>query len=324
MAENISFCFSEDPETVQRIGMSFGLVAGDHPILASGQQVLMLVLRRGQDVIGCASGIYSADADSFRIFGVPMKPKEARWELAALALRNLLETARKRFGARHYEWIYDLPLHTKDAYEDFLKQLELPWLRQTSRKVLGRRARISVSALRGKNMIHNHEAFSPESFARRGFAAVPLDELSKETKEKVEGILRASTEKTAGLSPFVGAGNYDRRTSFVVIEKATGDVAGWIVCRRRGQDTEFRRWYCADRFRRQNLGIAMSALLLRIVQETDDASAPAGGLSIFMLADSPSYTGLMRMYHNYFSDAVDRETDVCRITLEDCVRCDNR
>lgn len=328
--EDVSFSFSEDYGTLMRLCREFDMITGDDGPLAPDCRILVLTIRRGEETVGFASGMFSAASDTFRIFGVRVPGEEHRRELATGSLRALLEEARERFGAKYYEWIYDLQVGKKDIFEGFLRSLRIPWLKRVRREVLGRRVRIRTSGLAKSAMPHNRSSFSRESVARNGFVVVPLDEITPETAEKVNELLAAPEEENVGLSPFVGENNYDKRTSFVVLEKTTGAVAGWIVCRRQGRDTEFRRWYCSKRFRKENLGVIMIGLLLRTVQEAGDAqggaSAGAGagdaapsseGLLLFMLADSPSSAMLQKFYKSYFKGSIDWETDVCRLTLEE-------
>lgn len=309
--QNIVFSFSEGYAPLREACGQLGVIVGKESGFLPGWRLLLLTVRCNGDLIGMASGVFVPEEDTFRIFSVRILNKERLRELAIGALSALLKEARQRFGPRRYEWTYDLATGMRDIYAAFLKLLGLPWLKQVKREILGRRARISLSGFKGSSMLHNRESFSRESLAKSGFVMVPLAEIDAATKEKVERILSSPEEENAGLSPFVGDGDYDEATSFLLLEKSTGDVAGWIVCRQCGRDTEFRRWYTANRFRAQNLGIRMSALLLRIVQETSE------GIGIFMLKSSPSYNSLHKLYKGYFSNAIECETDRCRIVMMD-------
>ena len=341
--QDVEFSFSEGYARLRELCQCFGISVGEERHFRPDQRILLLAIRCNGEMIGMASGVYSApasalahpcaladartahpapasalahpcalpDDDSFRIFNVRIEDREKRRQLAVSSLCALLEEARRRFAPRRYEWMYDLAPGARDSYANFMKRLNLPWLKQAAREVVGRRVRVFSSALRDRSMPHNRHSFSRESLERNGFVILPLDALDPGTEEKIKALLAAPEEDNRGLSPLEEKDSYDRDTSFVVAEKATGDVAGWMVCRPHGKDLELCCWYCANRFRAKNISMVVSGFLLRTVQEAWDS------LTFTTMARYSSYPALRKFFSAYFKDGAANQADVCRIVFAD-------
>ena len=301
--QDVEFSFSEGYARLRELCQCFDISVGEERHFRPDQRILLLAVRCNGEMIGMASGVYSASAsalahpcalpddDSFRIFNVRIEDREKRRQLAVSSLCALLEEARRRFAPRRYEW--------------------MPWLKQAAREVVGRRVRVFSSALRDSSMPHNRHSFSRESLERNGFVILPLDALDPGTEEKIKALLAAPEEDNRGLSPLEEKDSYDRDTSFVVAEKATGDVAGWMVCRPHGKDLELCCWYCANRFRAKNISMVVSGFLLRTVQEAWDS------LTFTTMARYSSYPALRKFFSAYFKDGAANQADVCRIVFAD-------
>lgn len=308
--DNVSFSFSEDIGEVEELCERFDIFIGDKDMMSPRQKILLLKVHKDEEIIGMASGMYFDNENSFHILALRINDKENLRVIATTALSSLLEEAKRRFKSRRYEWFYDIKANSRDIYASFIKMLALPWLKQVSREVLGRRALLLSSGMTKPTLPHNRASFSRESFDKSGFRVVSLADIDSSAKEKIDALLASPKEENVGLSPFVGK-DYDNATSFVIVDNETGDVAGWIVCRKRGKFTDFRRWYCASRYRHKNLGVLMVGLLLRTVQEISE------GLIIFMLYKSASSDMLGKFYKSYFKGSIASEMDFCHLVLED-------
>ncbi len=223
----------------------------------SSDHLLLSVSANGKE-IGIARGQFLPQISKFHILVVALLPGWRNTELTRALLSALIEQADARFHPEEFFWEYII----KDGASDpFLRLAQgIPGIEAHS-EVFFRRYRIHLNGPFGLAA-----RYTESNLEKKGYRILRYHDLSSGMKAALEARIRAADAKgdLRNLHPFVE--DHDESTSLFLLEKDTGSLCGWVVCRLIGPKTlEVRRWYTFPGRRAKMPGIYLIGYWLNLV-----------------------------------------------------------
>lgn len=227
---------------------------------SDGCQFLVGKLLLGEQIIGIAVGSYRENEREFSLLMFYIVKEMRSTPLVCFAIEQLLHLAEEKFRTEKIIWKYEVKDKNMDSYLQLLRQIH------------GYSA--VVHDVCEKNLVttkefpffrHSESFYGARTIEKKGFQVLLWKDCDDLVKEQFKKMQQSADEERKGLLPLVGE-DYDPETSRVVLEKATGRVATWMICRRMTPEkVEIRRWYTLEEFRESRIGLIFGAYMLGVL-----------------------------------------------------------
>ena len=232
---------------------------------SDGCQFLVGKLLRDEQSIGIAVGSYRENVREFSLLMFYIVKEMRSTSLVCFAIEQLLWLAKEKFRPEKIIWKYEIKDKNADPY---LKMI---------RRISGYDA--AVHDVCEKNLVtmkefpafrHSESFYGIETMDKKGFQVLMWKDCDDQVKGQFEKMQQNADEKLKGLLPLVGE-DYDPETSMIVLERAIGQAATWMICRQLRADTvEIRRWYTRRQFRESRIGLIFGAYMLGVLGKRYD------------------------------------------------------
>ena len=203
---------------------------------AGSLEHLFLAVSSDEEEIGAIRGWFIPENSEFQILMMLVLPE---WRSAALLqglIGALLAQAKRRYHPKLFFWRYTVKAGRADPTERLVQGI--PGVRAHSEPSYHRFHVRLVGFQSGS------ERYPEDYLEKKGYHILWYRELSSEMKARLEEriSLAEKEEELQELQPFVG--ELEESASLFLLEKDSGALCGWVVCRLMASGTlEVRRWY---------------------------------------------------------------------------------
>lgn len=242
------------------------------------------------EMAGIISGCLKPEEDTFFLLMIYMKKEYRTSESLRFTVEQFLHLEEERFGAKRIIWKYELTDQNRDPFLMLMSKAE--------------GYQVRVHEIREENLVdtknfsgfrHGGSFYSAATIQRKGFDLVRWQDCERKVKAQFEEMQADAEEELEGLLPFVGE-DYDPQTSLILLERKTGKIVSWMICRERSPKCiEIRRWYTVEAFRKTQIAVLFGAYMLKVLGEQ------YGFIQYYMKDDNQSMKAFTR---KYFGDAV--------------------
>lgn len=247
-------------ENIEALYKQFQIPLPGDSLSPGDSRLLVGVLVHGDQEIGMAAGYLEPEKNIFSVLLVYLERDWRSTELVCFTIEQLLRLAEEVLGAQTYVWKYEVSSREADSFLNLI------------RRIPGYEARVHeicemnlVSTQDFSRFRHSEEFYGRKTMEKKGFQIVLWKDCKEEIRKQFEAMQSEEDPELEGLLPFVGE-EFEAHTSMVVLEKSTGKVASWMICKEAGpEEIEIRRWYTPEQFRESRIGLIFGAYMLGIL-----------------------------------------------------------
>lgn len=289
--EKDRYCLTpvEDKKEIEKLYQQFHLSFFGEDTSKNSEK---LVCRLDKDgcTVGLAEGKYDIREKQFWVLMFYIEKRERTMSLVCDTIAGLLKHGEQRFHPEKIIWRYETNDPDKDPYLRIMKQIPDYHVKVHE---ISKIMRVWTD----KFHVHRHGDvfYGLKTIEKKGFCVRQWKDCKDSLEEQFVRMREEADEELMELLPFPGD-EYDPDTSMVLIQKETGKVCAWMICRQAAQDeVEIRKWYTLEDYRKSGIGLIFGAYMLKLL------GSRYGIYQFQMKAGNHSMEGFTG---KYFKDAV--------------------
>lgn len=284
------FCFEAVSDRAEHLFDRFQIpLPGDFYQAGDGQFAIGKLQVGGLEK-GMAVGCYKKSEKEFSILLFYVEKDVRSTNLVCYLIGELLSLAERLFLPERYIWKYEIRDPGKDPYQNLMNRV--PGYCGTVHEICENHL---VSTKDFPAFRHAESFYGVGTMEKKGFLLLRWKDCDESVWKQFEEMRKTADEELLELMPFVGE-DYEERTSMVVVERATGKPASWMICREISpREVELRRWYTPEEFRVSRIGLIFGAYMLDVLGKHYEL------IRYQMKADNRSMKGFTS---HYFGNAV--------------------
>ena len=210
--------------------------------------------------IGIGVGKYDVTECQFWVLMFYIEKQERTMEHICYMIEHLLLLAQKRFQPEKVIWEYEVKDLKKDSYLRIMKKIP-------EYRVIVHDVSKSMRVWTDQFYSHRHGSafYGQKTLEKKGFSICLWKECQEAVIQQFVQLREEADEELQELLPFVGE-DYETDTSTVLLQKESGKVCGWMICRQISEEeVEIRRWYTLEDYRKSGIGLIFGAYMLKLL-----------------------------------------------------------